>query len=133
MSSAPEFKEKPPATGRNLIPKEGLNVLENGQEFTLFSLDPEPETKSTNTFHGLAVLGKVQIKHGVERRATLDALYGGVALDGPEAMCFNPRHGIHAKLGEQIEDLVICFECGQIYFHGVSDGKLVVSETLPLS
>jgi hypothetical protein len=129
MSSAVGLKEKPSATGRDLIPKEGLNVLENGQEFTLLSLDPEPETKSTNTFHGFAVLGKVQIKAGVERRAIFDALYGGLALDGPEAMCFNPRHGIHAKLGEQVEDLIICFECGQIYFHGVSDGKLVVIGT----
>jgi hypothetical protein len=120
---------KPAVTGRNLIPKEGLDVLENGQVFTLLSLDPEPGTKATNTFHGFRILGDVQIKNESERHAILDALYAGMALEGPEAMCFNPRHGIHVKMGNRVEDLVICFECGQIYFYGASEGKLVINGT----
>jgi hypothetical protein len=129
VSAIPSSEIKTSASGRTLVPKEGLNVLENADEFTLLSLDPEPGVKATNNFHGYSVFGKVQIKDGSERHASLDALYAGIAMDGPEAMCFNPRHGIRAKMGNQVEDLVICFECGQIYFYGVSEGKLSVNGT----
>jgi hypothetical protein len=128
-NALPTSQSKPPANRRGLIPKEVLDVLEKGQEFALLSLSPEPATKATNTFGGFEILGKVEIKDTKERRSVLDALYAGIALEGPEAMCFNPRHGVHAKMGEQVEDLVICFECGQIYFHGISEGKLVVNGT----
>jgi hypothetical protein len=115
--------------GRQLIPKEGLELLENGQQFTLLSLEPAPWKKSTNSFHGYPILGQVQIKDVNERRTILNALYAGVSMDGLQALCFDPRHGIHAQTGNQVEDLLICFECGQVYFHGVSEGKLSVSGT----
>ena len=31
-----------------------------------------------------------------------------------EALCFNPRHAIRAKKGNDTVELLICFECGQI-------------------
>jgi hypothetical protein len=114
---------------RQLIPKQALNVLENADEFTLLSLNPEPGIKATNDFHGFPVLGKVQIKEPSQRQAILNALYSGITKNGLEAMCFSPRHGLHTKLGNKVEDLLICFECSQIYFHGVSEGKLLVNGT----
>jgi len=113
--------------GRKLIPKDGLKVLENGGEFILLSLDYRPWMKSTNNFHGFPIVGKIEIKDPVQRHAILDALYEGVAYNGLEAACFDPRFGIHAKMGNQIEDVVICFECNQVYFYGVTQGKLLTS------
>jgi len=128
-NEVPVSHQKSGTVGRELFPKDGLDVLENAEDFTVLSLDPEPETKATNTFHGYRVLGKIGIRDASERHAVLSSIYAGMAIDGPEALCFDPRHGIHAQSGNRVEDLVICFECGQVYFHGVSEGKLVINGT----
>lgn len=44
-------------------------------------------------------------------------------LAGP-AHCFNPRHGISARLGDDTVDLVICFECHETKIYG-KNGMLV--------
>ena len=54
---------------------------------------------------------------------------GSISKAAPQALCFNPRHGIHVRLGKNAEDVVICFECGQIYFYGLRDGKMPVFGT----
>ena len=101
---------------RNALSVEVKKILETGESFVLFSLDPAlPQIPSTNTtegFHEFHVLGKVDIKDAGERAEILHALYQGIAdSTGNVAGCFNPRHGISATLdGEKVE-LVICFEC----------------------
>ena len=45
----------------------------------------------------------------------LGVLGEGVAEGGAPARCFNPRHGVRVKLADRTVDLVICFECWQIY------------------
>jgi hypothetical protein len=34
-----------------------------------------------------------------------------------EGLCFTPRHGIHATRAGATVDLVVCFECLQIYLY----------------
>jgi hypothetical protein len=113
----------------NPIPKAARDVLENADEFTLLSLKSNVMAKGKERFCEYAILGKKQIKNVSERRAILDALYAGVSASGPIAECFNPRHGIRAKRGNETEELLICFDCGQIHLHGAAEASLCVDKT----
>ncbi len=98
------------------LPSEVKTLLQNADEFTFYSLNPEPDFKhkSTNALGSYPILGQTRIRAGAERNRLLDALDNGIANGNGIAKCFDPRHGIRArKDGETIECL-ICFECRQI-------------------
>jgi len=112
----------------NSLGPQAMEVLEKGEHFYLLSLEPSPrkyyEVTKTNLpkgddFHEYTALRKTEITSREERAALLKALHNGISSsDGAVAACFNPRHGIHAILGEKTVDLVICFECLQIRVYG---------------
>jgi len=98
-------------------------ILETGEHFGLFSLAPGGGHSATEghwgKFHDFVVLGKAEIRDPEERMKLLDALYRSKWPGGaPAAHCFDPRHGISAKLGDDTVDLVICFECHTIKAYG---------------
>ena len=97
--------------------RETRETLEKADTFTLFSLDPEKSSqqKSNDGFRGYEPLGKVQIPPGTDRTNLVTALCDGIANGSAVARCFNPRHGIRVVQGSNTIDLVICFECKQIY------------------
>jgi BON domain-containing protein len=105
-------------------------VLNTGEHFVLLSLDPTPPAfrKSNKplkeTFHDYRVLGKTEIRDPDERKRLLRALYRATDDGGVPAQCFNPRHGINARLGDDTVDLVICFECSELKAYG-KNGVLV--------
>jgi hypothetical protein len=114
------------------LPTELENLLTNADTFTLFSINPDTYFyhKSTNTFQGYAILGQLDV-NPVKTRAKLIAdLDDGIRQVAKSEAgglyvstgCFNPRHGIRAKKGDQIIELLICFECGEIQIHS-NDGK----------
>ena len=114
------------------LPAELENLLTNADTFTLFSINPDNYFyhKSTNTFQGYVILGQLDVK-SVETRtkliADLDDGIRQVAKSEAGGLyistgCFNPRHGIRAKKGDNSVELLICFECGQIEIHS-NDGK----------
>lgn len=106
------------------LPAELENFLNNADKFTLFSLNPEPDFahKSTNTFQHHVILGQVQIKRTTTKTSLIAALNDGIGdkepdesgLPVPLPNCFNPRHGIRAKKGDETIEFLICFECLQI-------------------
>src|SRR5262245_45296258 len=70
----------------NAFSAEILRVLETGDRFVLFSLDPtdpifraEPAPQLRETFHKYDVLGKTEIHDQQERAELLAALYKGIA------------------------------------------------------
>jgi hypothetical protein len=86
---------------------------------SLFSLNPDPdfEHKSTNTFQYHAILGQVQIKQTATRTSLILALNDGIGDEtGLNLLprCFNSRHGIRAKKGDETIEFLIYFECSQI-------------------
>jgi len=93
------------------------NVLEQAETFALFSLDPDSDLrkKPKEEFKGYPQLGRARIPQGAERTNLVSALYKGIADGGGIAQCFNPRHGIRATQGSNTVELLICFECGQVY------------------
>ena len=119
--SASETNNVPAKAG---LPAELDNFLTNADEFTLFSLNPEPdfEHKSTNTFQNHVILGQIRIIRATTRASLISALDEGIGDKGlnvpgmpaPLPDCFNPRHGIRAKKGDETVEFLICFECAQI-------------------
>ena len=106
------------------LPVELEDFLKNADEFTLFSLNPDPdfEHKSTNTFQNHVILGQIKIKRSTTRASLIAALDDGIGADELHIPgvnydlpnCFNPRHGIRAKKGDETVEFLICFECSQI-------------------
>jgi hypothetical protein len=73
------------------------------------------------SFHNYPILGKIEVSDKARHAALLQELYKGVGdSDGSIATCYFPRHGIHASLGNETVDLVICFECQQVYTYSAS-------------
>jgi hypothetical protein len=102
-------------SGAGEIPAETKTALEKAAEWELYSLDPEYlKEPPKDGFHGWKVLGKTTVKDADTRKALLAALEKGAKdNDGVAAKCFDPRHGIRIKAGDQTIDLVICFACYQ--------------------
>ena len=119
-----ESSTKPPTTKRNQKPlqEDARRVLDAAERLVLFSIEGEgdgvPESTDTS-FHGFKILGKTEIANPPERQQLLSALYQGIdeANDGG-ALCFVPRHGIRAAVGDETVDLVICFECSHFKVFG---------------
>jgi hypothetical protein len=115
------------------LPTELENFLTNADDFTLFSLNPDPdfEHKSTNTFQNHVILGQIKIVKMTTRITLITALNDGISAENENVPpgvgvllpdCFNPRHGIRVKNGDETVELLICFECAQIQVHS-SKGK----------
>jgi len=82
-------------------------------------LDPssDEDVPKSEQFHKYRVLGKTELKDEKRKWELITALITGVesARDRKfAAMCFKPRHAIHAVAGTNSVDLLICFECGKI-------------------
>ena len=101
------------------------DFLKDADEFTLFSINPEPDFQhqSTNTFQNHAILGHFDVTSAETRQKLITALDDGIGEDMksippgvavPLPDCFNPRHGIRAKKGDETVEFLICFECHQI-------------------
>jgi hypothetical protein len=99
-----------------------LAKLNSPDQLTLYSIDgrdedrrlKDLEVKSSETFHGYPVLGKVEVTDPDRRKQLIAALKDAHArrpTDG--AKCFWPRHGIRAIEKGQTIEYVVCFECSR--------------------
>ena len=86
----------------------------------IYVLDPQTvgraaEREGEGFLRGFAILDRGPLPLE-ELPALLNRLGKGVADNpGEAAKCFNPRHGMRLTLADRTVDLVICFECLQIY------------------
>src|SRR6476469_10764945 len=93
--------------------KEALEAFDKVTEFDLYSLDPAKESKEG--FHGWAILGKTAVTGELATKVR-DSVKKGIGENkDAKGACFNPRHGIRIVREKQTYDLVICFQCLQIY------------------
>ena len=110
---------------RNKLSLQAMSVLQSGDRLELLSLTPhewtEDKLSTVEYFHKYPVLGKIEIKDSTKREALLIELQTAMENYGEQSKCFNPRHGIRAARGDEIVELVICFECGTIYFFSESN------------
>lgn len=116
----------------NRLPDAIRDVLANADQFELLSLEPSAgPTREAGHFWGWRVLGSVVVS-AADRDALLSALEQGIAENGGwVAACFIPRHGIRAAQGGSSADLVVCFECAQVYLYpdGKWSGSVLVTGT----
>ena len=110
------------ADAPNRLPDAICEVLANADRFELLSLEPAGgPTEEAGHFWGWRVIGSVVVT-ATDRDALLSALERGIAENGGwVAACFIPRHGILAARGASSIDLVVCFECAQVYLY--QDGR----------
>lgn len=121
---------------KNQLSAETKRVLDAGETFVLFSLDPTPPQvrlefgpPADETFHEFEVLGKAEIQDVKIRSELLTAIYDGIGAAGAPAACFNPRHGIRVTLGDETVDLVICFECRIIQIYSSLEEVVLTNES----
>src|SRR5580698_419481 len=120
----------------NGLPRDVQVVLENADSFTLFSINPMPdlEHKSKDTFQDHAIVGRLRIRLAATRKELVDALNEGIRAAAQSLwadQCFNPRHGIRAKKGDETVELLICFECRQIVITSPSATNLLITTADP--
>lgn len=101
------------------------DLLEQADRFDLLYLHPEEQEPKAGVelFHGYRVLQAIPVsaKERFRKALICRAVYRSLADPGAPAFCFNPRHGIRARKGKRSLDVVICFECSQVFC--VLDGK----------
>lgn len=107
------------------------NLLQNSENLTLYSLEPEPAAalaatnQTQSLFHGYKVLGKLEISSPEQRSNLIAALQKGMSENtNLSGLCFNPRHGIQARTSNDIVDLVICFECLHVRALSMRHGQI---------
>ena len=54
------------------------------------------------------------VNDAATRQKIATTLERDVRAGGLGALCFLPRHGIRLIVGRTIQDLVICYQCGQV-------------------
>ena len=113
------------------LPADAKALLESADEFKLLSLSWSPAFAVPNlagitnrSIRGYRIGGEVLIKPGEERTNLVNALATGIAEGNLMAYCFNPRHGIRARKGNETLECLICFECSQAY---VGTNKYAIS------
>jgi hypothetical protein len=94
-----------------------FRILEQADVVDLIALNPEGVRGEAEAFHGHGVLGRATIRNADDIRTLAAAFLRGRRQGGSAYLCFDPRHGIHVRHGDQDLDLVICFECTQGYLY----------------
>jgi hypothetical protein len=114
----------PTGSRRALLPGDTQSILEHADHFELLSLEPSLHVTGDDHFQGYVVRGRAVLKDHAVQMKLLHAMYGSLG-HGVPASCFDPRHGIHAVHNGQTVDILICFECAQVYSYSSFGTKSV--------
>ena len=104
---------------RDSVPDKLRLLREKTDQCELLSLEPlgyDPE-ELPGRFHGWKVLGRMPVDDD-KKQQLLEELQKVIDKSTPKVAkaCFFPRHGIHAVRGDQIVDILICFECYRVQY-----------------
>jgi hypothetical protein len=116
---------------RRIVLTGAARVLEEAEQYELYSLLPQEESKRGRpNFQGYPVRGRCSVTDPAIRKRLTDVLRAGSRW-GSAMSCFEPRHGIRVKKGQQETDFVICFECNlvQICTNGRRSGAFVIDSS----
>jgi hypothetical protein len=110
------------------------DVLQSPTRFEIIRLDPMATLDGVpeKLFRGFAEVGRATIDDPEEARRLVELVRRGVERNGGMAAgCFLPRHAISASRGKETVELVICYECSQIYVYPSEVGVLTGSDVEP--
>ena len=116
-ASSPVFTptRKPTAETLNYIfPGDSKLVFEQSDQLFVYSIKSMMASEQKNTFQGYPIVGRSEVKDKQSKAAVVAHFYDGVVDEGLPSGCFNPHHGLRAVKGNQVVDLVICFECSNV-------------------
>jgi hypothetical protein len=100
---------------RNKVPPAVRSILEEAEHVELISIDPNSLGKLKDGYYGWKVIGKLEIKNAETRQSVIAAVERAISQGAPRAMCFVPRHAIHASTNDgRTIDLLICFVCNRV-------------------
>jgi hypothetical protein len=105
------------------------DVLRHADEFGLYSLDASPDVPADGeSFHGHAVLGKLAVPPGKDRDWITANIDRGL-VEKPERTVtrLGTRHGLRARRGEEVIDLV--FDYGTYTVTIVTAGRTTTRPT----
>lgn len=97
-------------------------VLDSAEEVELLSISPDGT--DPEGFHNWPITKTVKVTDPGTIRALIAAIANGVKeSDGRPSACFEPRHGLRIKFGQQSVEMVICYECTTLiaYLDGERD------------
>ena len=93
----------------------------------IVSLDPgvmkqyaQGDDVKAEFFYEWKVIGRAKLGDRAVVERLLTALDAGITEGERPMKCFDPRHALRVTRGDSTRDLVICFECRQVYFYEVS-------------
>ena len=113
------------AMPRLLIDDHEAEIFASAETWTLVTTDPVPPNAGEvpeDNLQGYRVLGRAELSDPVAKRELVESLNSGIrANDDMVAACFDPRHALRAETATGSAELLICFECLQIYVY--RDGK----------
>ncbi len=67
---------------------------------------------------GQIALARATMASADERKRVSDVLIDAVDSNGSPAACFDPHHAATLKRGDKQVDVVICYQCSQMYVYG---------------
>lgn len=107
-------------------------VLVEADSWTIYALNPglplEPSTVE-QLMDRWEVRGEAVLHDPKDRARLARSLRAGIkGNDDTVAACFNPRHAIRAESERGVVDLIICFQCLQVYVYDGATGERVGSE-----
>ncbi|MEE9390996.1 MAG: hypothetical protein V3W41_00655 [Planctomycetota bacterium] len=117
---------------RRHVPAELRDILENADDYELFAIyphRPRPDEipAADRQMHGFRVIGRTPVSKATGLSA-LSVIYQGVRDEHyPRAKCFNPRHALRARRGQQWVDLVICYQCQRIFAYDETGERWEIS------
>ena len=96
------------------LPQDARRILEQADEIEVISVDVggiHSERESAESFWKIPTLGKVRVTDEKVKTNLVNALFDGIATSDGESACFIPHHGLRAKRGTEVVELLICFQC----------------------
>lgn len=111
-----DFENEVRAPDRNCLPEEVHTILHHADYFELLALDPTKGPRrrgKSQTFHGWPILDMTVLLDEASRHELVTALNQGLADWSGEMAhgAFAPRYAFRAMHGEQMVDVLLCFEC----------------------
>lgn len=119
---------------RYQLPPGAIAILDHADELVLFALgDRDRGNGDGEHFGGRPVLGRVEVADR-DRRYIASALYRAIHRAHGQALCFVPHHGIRARRGDDVIELLVCLSCLQMAIVGDHGPNIAIatSELWPL-
>jgi hypothetical protein len=105
--------------------------LAEADRLRLVALEPDEFAvrREPVRFQGYAVVDEVVLDETADIRTVGEAVLR--AIEGAEDpfRCWNPHHGVQASWGEDVADVLICYECNNVYVYAadLSEGVLLAT------